>query len=114
MSTEFPSRLTAIEDELGLHEIIASVRQLSYMKQHSKALLDTLNVKLEITYARAPVGRQAKGKTYELDRAEKPDPTVRERLLEKLIWKGWRFQAVADHGQPFLGEVCSFIQTYQM
>ena len=115
MSSESsPSRLKAIDDALGLHEIIASVRQLSYMKQHSKTLLDTLNVKLEITYARAPGGRLAKGQTYELERTEKPDPAVRERLLEKLIWKGWRFQAVAEHGQPFLNGVCRFIQTYQM
>jgi len=84
------------------------------MKQHSKALLDTLNVKLEITYARAPVGRETRGQTYELQRSEKPDPSIRERLLEKLIWKGWSFQAVADHGHPFLGETCRFIQTYQM
>jgi hypothetical protein len=115
MSTESsPSRLKAIDDALALHEIIASVRQLSYMKQHSKALLDTLNVKLEITYARAPVGRQTKGQTYELQRGEKPDPSIRERLLEKLIWTGWRFQAVAEHGQPFLAGDCRFIQTYQM
>jgi hypothetical protein len=115
MSSESsPPRLKAIGDALALHEIVASVRQLSYMKQHSKALLGTLNVKLEITYARAPVGRQAKGQTYELQRGEKPDPSVRERLLEKLIWRGWRFQAVAEHGQPFFGEVCRFIQTYQM
>jgi hypothetical protein len=115
MSSDSPSpRLKPIGDSLGLHEIIASVRQLSFMKQHSQTLLDTLSVKLEATYAKAPSGRQAKGQTYELQRHEKPDPSVRERLLEKLIWMGWRFQAVAQHGQPFLGEVCQFIQTYQM
>lgn len=115
MSSESPPpRLKPIDEALGLHEIIASVRQLSFMKQHSQTLLDTLSVTLETTYARAPSGRQAKGQTYELLRREKPDPSVRERLLEKLIWTGWRFQAVAEHGQPFLGEVCRFIQTYQM
>jgi hypothetical protein len=113
-SNSSPARIKPIGDALALHEIIASVRQLSYMKQHSNALLDTLNVKLEITYARAPVGRQAKRQTYELQRAEKPDPVVRERLLEKLIWRGWRFHAVVEHGQPFLNGVCRFIQTYQM
>jgi len=35
-------------------------------------------------------------------------------LPEKRIWKRWRFQAVVHHGQPFLGGVCCFIQTYQM
>lgn len=113
-SDSSPTRLKPIGDALALHEIIASVRQLSFMKLHSKALLDTLNVMLEITYARAPVGRQAKHQTYELQRTEKSDPAVRERLLEKLIWKGWSFQAVAEHGQPFLNGVCRFIQTYQM
>jgi hypothetical protein len=115
MASESPnSRLKPIDNALALHEIIASVRQLSYMKQHSKALRDSLNVKLEITYARAPVGREKKGQTYELQRGEKPNPSVRERLLEKLIWKGWSFEAVAEHGHPFFGEVCRFIQTYQM
>src|SRR5690606_13284138 len=47
-------------------------------------------------------------------RGEKGDPAVRERLIEKLIWKAWSFEAVARHGQPFLGNVCRFIQTYQM
>jgi len=109
-----PSRLKAIDGALGLHEITASVRQLSYMKRHSKTLLDTLNVKLEITYCKAPVRRQEKGQSYELQRSEKADPAVGERLLEKRIWKGWNFQAVAKHKQPFLGEYCRFIQTYQM
>ncbi len=109
-----PPRLKPIGEALGLHEIIASVRQLSFMKQHCQTLLGTLSVKLETTYARAPSGRQAKGQTYELQRNEKPDPSVRERLLEKLIWTGWRFRSVSAHGQPFLGDVCRFIQTYQM
>lgn len=115
MSSESPPpRIKPIGEALGFHEIMASVRQLSFMKQHSQTLLDTLSVVLETTYAKSPSGRQAKGQTYELQRNEKPDPSVRERLLEKLIWMGWRFQAVAQHGQPFLGEVCQFIQTYQM
>jgi hypothetical protein len=109
-----PPRLKPIGEALGLHEIIASVRQLSFMKQHCQTLLGMLSTTLETTYAKAPSGRQAKGQTYELQRNERPDPSVRERLLEKLIWMGWRFQAVAEHGQSFLGEVCRFIQTYQM
>lgn len=109
-----PPRLKPIGEALGFHEIIASVRQLSFMKQHSQTLLGTLSARMDATYAKAPSGRQAKGQTYELQRNERPDPSVRERLLEKLIWMGWRFQAVAEHGQPFLGEVCRFIQTYQM
>lgn len=116
MSSEeaLPPRLKPIGEALGLHEIIASLRQLSFMKQHCQTLLGTLSARLDTTYAKAPSGRQAKGQTYELQRNERPDPSVRERLLEKLIWMGWRFQAVAEHGQPFLGEVCRFIQTYQM
>lgn len=109
-----PPRLKPIGEALGLHEIIASVRQLSFMKQHCQTLLGMLSATLETTYAKAPSGRQAKGQTYELQRNERPDPSVRERLLEKLIWRGWRYQAVAEHGQSFLGEVCRFIQTYQM
>lgn len=115
MSSEAPPpRLKPIGEALGLHEIIASVRQLSFMKQHCETLHGTLKATLEATYAKAPSGRQAKGQTYELQRNERPDPSVRERLLEKLIWMGWRYQAVAEHGQPFMGEVCRFIQTYQM
>lgn len=115
MSSESPPpRLKPIDEALGLHEIIASVRQLSFMNQHCQTLLGALSAKLETTYARAPSGRQAKGQTYELQRNERADPSVRERLLEKLIWMGWRFQAVSAHGQPFLGDMCRFIQTYQM
>ncbi len=113
-SDSSPSRLKAIDDALGLHEIINSVRQLSYMKQHSQAILNRLNDILAITFARAPVGRKSDGQTYELERAERPDPRVRERMLEKLIWKGWGFEAVAGHGLPFFNGVCRFIQTYQM
>lgn len=108
------SRFKAIDGRLGLHQIAASVGQLSFMEQHSQALLDTLNVTLEITYARAPVGRQAKGQTYELQRKEGPVPLVRERLLEQLIWKGWNFQAFSLHEKPFFGDVCRFIRTFQM
>lgn len=108
------SRLKPIDRSLGLHEIIASVRQLSFMKQHSEVLGSNLNVALELTYAKAPVGRLAKNQTYELERSEKPDPSVRERLLEKRLWKEFRFQAFAVHGRPFFGDVCRFIQTYQM
>lgn len=84
------------------------------MKQHCEVLGSNLNVALELTYARAPVGRLAKGQTYELERGEKPDPYVRERLLEKRLWKAFGFQAFAAHGRPFSGNVCRFIQTYQM
>lgn len=108
------SRLKPIDGALALHEIIASVRQLSFMKQHSEVLASNLNVALELTYARAPLGRLAKGQTYELERGEKPDPSVRERLLEKRLWKDFRFSAFAEHGRPFAGDVCRFIQTYQM
>ena len=114
MSSDLPSRFKPIDCTLALHEVIASVRQLSYMKQHTQTLLEMLNVKLEITYARAPDGRQNKGQSYELQRREKPDPSIRERLLEKLIWKGWNFHMVAVNSQPFLREECRFIQTYQM
>lgn len=108
------SRLKPIDRALALHEIIASVRQLSFMKQHSEVLGSNLNVALELTYAKAPVGRLAKRQTYELERSEKPDPSVRERLLEKRLWKEFRFQALAIHGRPFFGNVCRFIQTYQV
>jgi hypothetical protein len=108
------SRLKPIDRALGLHEIISSVRQLSFMKQHSEVLGSNLNVALELTYAKAPVGRLAKNQTYELERSERPDPSVRERLLEKRLWKEFCFQAFAVHGRPFFRNVCRFIQTYQM
>jgi hypothetical protein len=108
------SRLKPISGALPLQEIVDSVRQLSYMKRHSEILGSTLNVKLEMTYASAPVGRLARGQTYELERIERRDPSVGERLLEKRIWKRCGFQAYAVHGQPFFGSVCRFIQTYQM
>jgi hypothetical protein len=108
------SRLKPIGGALALQEIIGSVRQLSYMKQHSEILGSTLNVKLEMTYASAPVGRLARGQTYELERIERRDPSVGERMLEKSIWKKCGFQAVAAQGHPVFGDVCRFIQTYQM
>lgn len=108
------SRLKEIDEALGLHEIIASVRQLSYMKQHCTALRKMLNVQLEITYAKAPAGRLSRGQTYELQRTERADGQVRERLLEKLIWKQWSFAEFAKNGKPFLAEVCSFMQSYQV
>ena len=82
---ETASGLKVIDDKLGLHEIIASVRQLSFMRQHITTLLKTLNVQLEVTYAKAPAGRLGKGQTYELQRSERADPRVRERWLEKLM-----------------------------
>jgi len=45
MSSDFSSsRLKPIGGALALQEIIGSVRQLSYMKQHSEILGSTLNV----------------------------------------------------------------------
>jgi hypothetical protein len=107
------SRLTAINEALALHEILPSVRQLSYIGDHSRALLDTLAAKLEVTAAKAPAGRQGSGQTYELRRGDGPDPAVPERLLELRIWRAWRFDALAGRG-PFFGDVCRFVQTYQM
>jgi hypothetical protein len=94
----------------ALHEIIESVRQLTYMKQHSERLCEFLNVKLERTYAMAPL----RGQSYELGRKERPDPNVRERLLEKAIWKQWCADEVSRRGKPFLSGVCRCVQTYQM
>lgn len=108
-------RLKPIDCTKPLHEILASVNQMTYMKQHSEALIEKLNVKLEMTYARAPVGRQKKGQTYELHRSVRSfKPAVRETELEQLIWQQWNFEAVDKTRQPFFCEVCLFIQTYQM
>src|SRR5205823_5095594 len=106
--------IVPIDAQRGLHQIIASVRQLSYMKQHSQTLLDTLESKLQITYDKAPLRRKAEGQKYELQRLERRDPSVPERLLEKLIWQAWGYQHVQDNKTSLFGDVCHFIRTYQM
>jgi hypothetical protein len=80
------------------------------MQQHSECLLEVLNVVLERTYAVAP----KRQKTYELNRSERRNPRLRERLLEKAIWLQWRAEAVALQGQYFVPALCRHIQTYQM
>jgi hypothetical protein len=80
------------------------------MKEHSETLLKSLALRLKTTLDKAPLRTRG----YELERCERRDPKVRERLLEKRIWQRSGFEASHRHRQPFFGEVCSFIQTYQM
>lgn len=101
-----------IDGTKALHELCEIVQQLSYIEQHSIALQKYRNVILERTYAKAPTGRNNNGQSYELNRGERPDPTG-ERLLEKQIWKQWRFQDSFSN-LAFYGDTCRYIQTYQM
>jgi hypothetical protein len=117
MSADSPvspgSRLRPIDSVMALHEILASVQQMSYMKEHCETLISQLDDKIRSTYLKAPVRKRAKA-TFELLRTERRDPIDRERYLEKLIWEQWGHDAVERGGQPFFGEACRFIQTYQM
>lgn len=91
-------RLKLMDSAKALHEILDSVRQLSYMKHHSESLNEVFNVKLEMTYAKAPGGRQKKGQTYELHRNARSKPAgVEESELEQRIWEQWNFAAFAQH-----------------
>ena len=108
------NRFKPIDPSKTLYEILDSVRQLTYMKQHSETLLLQLDERLQRTFEKAPDGRTADGQTYELQRSEKPDSAIRERYLEKLIWMQWGYEAANKRGQQFFGDACRFIQTYQM
>lgn len=102
-----------IDPALGLHEILESVRQRRYMKDHCEMLCKNLPAILEITHNAAPLRSRSKGPIYKLHREEKIDPLVEERLLEKRIWQAWNTTTAASGG-PFLDGVCHRIQTYQM
>lgn len=107
------SRLNPIGNARALHQINNSVRQLQFMETHSQTLLDTLNVRLEITYARAPIRGNTKGDVYRLKR-DRCNPRGGERQLEQWIWAQWKCHDPSTKGRPFLDGVCPFIQTYQM
>lgn len=102
-----------IDPTKALNEIHESVRQLSFMKQHCEALIEQLDVKIRLTYEKAPSSRPAR-KTYDLGRLEGGVPSVRERYLERLIWTQWSYEMVATRNSPFYGDICKFIQTYQL
>ena len=108
------NRYKPIDPLKPLHEILDSVRQLTFMKEHSETLLAQLDEKIRLTYEKAPVGRLKPDQTYKLQRQEKKDSAIRERKLEKDIWMQWSYEKVAEKGQPFYGDICPFIQTYQM
>lgn len=75
-----------IPADTAFHQVLGSVRQLSFMESHCDTLLTGLAGRIVLTTGVAPAGRRGT-KTYELRRGEKPDPKVRERMLEKLIWQ---------------------------
>jgi len=107
-----PDRIRIIDGKKGLHELRPSVDQLSFMGEHSRKLIDLLDVEIERTYAAAP--KRVQG--YKLDRGEKrnPVPQQRERLLEKAIWKRWRHDHLPEGATPFYPHLCHHIQTFQM
>jgi hypothetical protein len=102
-----------IDPTLGLHEILASVRQRAYMEKHCQELSGSLAQILRHTYCAAPIRNRTKGPIYKLGREEKTDPLVEERLLEKRLWQAWNTTTAASEAS-FLDEVCHRIQTYQM
>ena len=104
-----------IDSSLGLHQIQEFANQLRYMEMHSQRLLKLINVILERTYRMAPLRTGG----YALGRGEHDNPheSERERLIEKAIWKKWRWdQIVAPDGpqEHFVRNRCSHIQTFQM
>lgn len=103
-------KLTPIDCKKGLHQLVPSVNQLGFMKQHSERLLEVLDVQLEQTYAVAPNRQQ----TYELSRLERCNPRVRERLLEKAIWMQWSAEAVTSPEDVLVPGLCRHVQAYQM
>ena len=105
----------AIDCRLGLHRIQKFVNQLSYMEQHSAELLKHLNVILEVTYAMSP----KRSTPYALNRVEvtRPHEKNRELLLEKAIWRQWRWDESRAPTRPqeyFVENHCTHIQTCQM
>lgn len=99
-----------IERHLALHEMIESVRQLRFMKQHSETLSQMLPEAIANTYTLGPNRKR----TFELERDEKDDSAIRERYLEKLLWKTYSVERHNDGGPTFLSGVCEYIHTYQM
>jgi hypothetical protein len=90
------------------------VGQLSFMGAHCNCLLAGLAERIALTEDMAPSGREGR-QTYELHRADTTDvPGVRERWLELLIWRTWRASVVNATGQPFFGDACRFIQSFQV
>jgi hypothetical protein len=107
-------RFKRIDPAKALHEILDSVRQLAFMRQHCDTLLEQLKEKIRLTYGKAPLGRLKPNQTYHLQQPMRHDPAVAERHLEKLIWMQWDYLQARSKGLPFYGETCKFIQTYQM
>ena len=104
------NKLIPIDGTVPLHKLGASARQLSYMQEHSEAVLELLDVLLERTYAEAPRRKQS----YKLRRKVRENPKDRERLLEKAIWTQWNDDEVKQNSQPFAANTCQHVQSYQM
>jgi hypothetical protein len=109
-----PELPNPIPDEFGFHQLLPFVGQLRYMGVHCERLLAGLDNRIALTEQMAPSGREGR-QTYELHRPDTTDMHgVRERWLELLIWRTWRASVVNATGQPFFGDACRFIQSFQV
>ena len=61
-----------------------------------------------------PGDDEVRGRPTSFSASERPDPLVRERLLEKWLWSQWSFDAVNEQDYSFFSPICHFIQSYQV